>query len=165
MIRGKLLTDDVRGLARGWLEGWVDDAAKGSKLSLGLPEWDGRLARWRVALVADGAPGQPVGEIQIDAGGTICRAPTPTMLAERLRQLRENRRPHRAGGKARIAFPPVPNKAVLGDVAPCLPSFRRTARSWRSPRHLTSMPSRSARSRLIIGRTWSFWARRLMMRW
>ena len=122
MIGDKLLTDDVRRLAQHWLGEWIP-ATERVRLSLGLPEWDGRLALWRVALVCDTAPGHPVGEIQVDAGGVIYRAPAPTMVFERLRQLRENRRPRRAGAKARIAFPPVPNKAILGDCRAALSEF------------------------------------------
>ena len=122
MIGEKLLTDDVRRLARGWLQEWMP-ATEGLGLSLGLPEWDDRLALWRVALVSDAVPGHPVGEIQVDAGGAICRAPAPTMVSERLRQLQRNRRPRRSGGKARIVFPPIPNKAILGDCRVALAEF------------------------------------------
>ena len=122
MLGEKLLTDDVRRLAQGWLRGWMP-ATEGAGVSLGLPEWDQRLARWRVALVCDVAPGHPVGEVQVDAGGEICRAPAPTMVSERLRQLRKDRRPARSGRRASIAFPPTPNKAILGDCRAVLTEF------------------------------------------
>ena len=122
MIAEKLLTDDVRRLALRWLRECMP-ATDASGLSLGLPEWDERLSRWRVALVSDVAPGHPIGEVQVDAAGEIRRAPAPTLVSERLRQLRQNRHPRRAGGNARIAFPPVPNKAVLGDCRAVLREF------------------------------------------
>ena len=122
MIGEKLLTDDVRRLAQRWLREWIP-ATEGAGISLGLPEWDGRLARWRVALVCDVAPDHPVGEVQVDAGGEICRAPAPTMVSERLRQLRQDRRPRHSTRKAPIAFPPIPNKAILGDCRAVLAEF------------------------------------------
>ncbi|MCY3693128.1 MAG: site-specific DNA-methyltransferase [Chloroflexota bacterium] len=116
------MTDDVRGLAQSWLWEWMP-GEDGGRLALGLPEWDERLGLWRVALVSESTPSQPVGEIQVDANGEIYRAPAPTMVAERLRQQRHEHRPQRDGRKSRIAFPPIPNKAVLGDCRPALAEF------------------------------------------
>lgn len=63
MLGEKILTDDVRRQARQWLLEWIPDTDEAG-LALGLPEWDDRLGLWRVALVLETAPGQPVGEIQ-----------------------------------------------------------------------------------------------------
>ncbi len=92
-------------------------------LSLGLPEWDDRQQVWRVALVSDDNPSYPVGEIQVNAAGAIYRAPAPAIVAERLHQLGKSHQPRRHGGKSRITFPPIPNKAILGDCRSVLPEF------------------------------------------
>ena len=122
MTAAKLLTDDARRVAGRWLRKWLP-ADDGHTLALGLPEWDDRLALWRVAVVSDVDPGYPVGEIQVDSDGAVQRAPAPTMVAERLRQLDKTRWPRRNGRKSRIAFPPTPNKAILGDSRAALAEF------------------------------------------
>ena len=84
-------------------------------LSLGLPEWDDRLAVWRVALVSRADLTCPVGEIQIAPSGVINRAPSPAMVGTRLGELGKSSGPRTRSGSARIAFPPIPNKVILGD--------------------------------------------------
>ena len=122
MAATQLLTDDVRHLARQWLIECIP-APLSNALSLGLPEWDDRLDRWRVALVPSDNPGQPLGEIQIDRMGEILRAPAPTMVDERLSSIERNRQPRRTRKKSRITFPPVPNKVILGDCRAVLEEF------------------------------------------
>ena len=126
-------------------------------LSLGLPEWDDRQQVWRVALVSDDNPSYPVGEIQVNATGAIHRAPAPAIVAERLHQLGKSHQPRRHGGKSRIAFPPIPNKAILGRLP------QRTAgvpaRECAVDIYLAaifSMPSRNARNMLITHHIWNF---------
>lgn len=124
MTSVKLMTEDARQVADGWLREWMPREIE-LAASLGLPEWDDRQALWRVALVPVDNPASPVGEIQIDATGAIRRAPAPTMVAERLRGLgkdKQNKR-RRPARKARIAFPPIPNKAILGDCRVALAEF------------------------------------------
>ena len=48
-----LLTGDVRRLAGRWLQEWLPGRLARA-VSLGLPEWDDRLERWRVAVVVLG---------------------------------------------------------------------------------------------------------------
>ena len=122
MTAAKLLTDDARQLAENWLRQWMPTEA-GAPLSLGLPEWDDRLTVWRVALVSSDDLSCPVGEIQIDPDGSINRAPSPTMVGARLRQLGKNRKSLSRAGNVRIAFPPIPNKVILGDCRAILPEF------------------------------------------
>lgn len=122
MTRDKLLTDDARQLAEGWLQARLP-AEIAASLSLGLPEWDDRLELWRVALVSPGHPDAALGEIQVDAAGAIRRTPALPLLAARLRGIGSNRRPRRNPGKPRIAFPPIPNKAILGDCRAALAEF------------------------------------------
>lgn len=122
MTATQLFTDDVRRLARHWLQECLPATLSGA-VSLGLPEWDDRLECWRVAVVPAHNPGQAVGEIQIDRTGEILRAPAPTMVDERLSSLRQSRRPSRNGRKSRIAFPPIPNKVILGDCRAALAEF------------------------------------------
>ena len=126
MVVSKLLTDDARQLAENWLREWMPAEVR-DLLSLGLPEWDDRLTVWRVALVPSADPSRPLGEIQIDPDGVINRAPSPAMVGTRLRELGKRPEPRRRSGNARIAFPPVPNKAILGDCRMALPEFPRTA--------------------------------------
>ena len=122
MTATQLLTDDVRQLARRWLQECLP-APLSDAVSLGLPEWDDRLECWRVAVVPADSPGQAVGEIQIDRTGEILRTPAPTMVDERLSSLRQTRPQGRNGRKSRIAFPPIQNKAILGDCRAALAEF------------------------------------------
>ncbi len=118
----QLLTGDARRLAHRWIEEWLSPALS-SKVSPGLPEWDGRLECWRIALVAAENPGHPLGEIQIAPNGEIERAPAPAMVDERLNALKQTRKPARSFRNSRISFPPVPNKAILGDCRAVLSEF------------------------------------------
>ena len=126
MLADRLLTNDVRGLAAAWLRAGLPPALTAA-LALGLPEWDDRLDCWRVALVAAAPPGGPVGEIQIDRNGGLLRTPPPALVAERLNAATAataavpSPQPGRAA--ARIAFPPIPNKVILGDCRAALPEF------------------------------------------
>lgn len=122
MTKGKLLTDDARRLAEGWLKAQMP-AEIAVSLSLGLPEWDDRLELWRVALVSADHPDAALGEIRVDSAGAIRRAPALPLVAERLRGIDPSRRPRRHPGKPRIAFPPIPNKAILGDCRAALAEF------------------------------------------
>ena len=130
MTAAPLLTGDARRLARRWVREWLPGPLAGA-VALGLPEWDERLEHWRVALVPVDDPGRPVGEIQLDRAGEIRRAPSPTMLEERLNAVRnpiafpppEGKAKRESGGKSRIAFPSVPDKVVLGDCRAALAEF------------------------------------------
>ena len=122
MIDQHLLTRDVRALALNWLREGLPAPLAGA-LALGLPEWDARLDCWRVALVPADQPRQPVGELQVDRDGAVTRAPEPALIAERLKAVAPGKPAHHAARKADIAFPPVPNKVVLGDCRAVLPEF------------------------------------------
>ena len=115
MTAAKLLTDEVRQRAAAWLQANAPGRLAAA-LSLGLPEWDDRLLRWRVALVPDGFPDYAVGEIQLDSEGAVRWASPAAMLQERLAQVGPTAQAnHRQAPPPRIAFPPIPNKAILGD--------------------------------------------------
>lgn len=129
MLADRLLTRTVRGLVAAWLQEELPPSLTAA-LSLGLPEWDDRLDCWRVALVAAAAPDRPVGEIQLDRAGAILRTPPADLVAERLHAAMAAAaataalpaaKPGRAA--ARIAFPPIPNKVILGDCRAALPEF------------------------------------------
>ena len=122
MIDQHLLTRDVRALALAWLREGLPAPLAGA-LALGLPEWDARLDCWRVALVPAGQPRQPVGELQVDRDGAVTRAPEPALVAERLKALAPGKPTRHTARKSDIAFPPVPNKVVLGDCRAVLPEF------------------------------------------
>ena len=122
MVVSKLLTDDARQLAENWLREWMPAEVR-DLLSLGLPEWDDRLTLWRVALVPSADPSRPLGEIQIDPDGVINRAPSPAMVGTRLHELDKRPEPRPRSGNGKIAFPPVPNKVILGDCRVALPEF------------------------------------------
>ena len=122
MIDQHLLTRDVRALALNWLREGLPAPLAGA-LALGLPEWDARLDCWRVALVPADQPRQPVGELQVDRDGAVIRSPEPALVAERLKAVAPGKPARAAARKADIAFPPVPNKVVLGDCRAVLPEF------------------------------------------
>ena len=115
----KLLTNDIRSIADNWVRCWKNPGVARETISLGLPEWDARLDLWRVALVSENNPAVTIGEIQIDVKGEIRRTPPPSLVAERLRcsatGVRSGSPPRSPAAKSRISFPPIPNKAVLGD--------------------------------------------------
>ena len=124
------LTYDARRVAEGWLRERMP-ASLGDAVSLGLPEWDDRLRLWRVALVSAERPGDAVGEIQIGGDGAIRRAPLLSLVMERLHgngcgsiHTSANGTANRkSAGKSRIVFPPVPDKAILGDCRAVLAEF------------------------------------------
>ena len=122
MTATQLLTGDARRIANDWLQESLSER-NGSGLRLGLPEWDDRLLLWRVALVPATDPAQSLGEIQIDRAGIIQRVPAPSMVAERLSQIGNERRTKANRRKSEIAFPPIPNKAILGDCRAALSEF------------------------------------------
>ena len=122
MTTTRLLTGDIRLLARQWLREWLPSRLAAA-LSLGLPEWDDRLERWRVALVSADETARAVGEIQIDRSGAIVRAPAPTMVDERLGSVRHGSQSAGNRKSSRISFPPIPNKVILGDCREVLAEF------------------------------------------
>ena len=122
MITDGLLTGEARGLAAAWLNAALPPAVAAA-LSLGLPEWDDRQDCWRVALVAAANPGLPVGEIQIDRDGVIRRTPAADLVQERLNAAVPSAPAVKAGRAGRIAFPPIPNKVILGDCRAALSEF------------------------------------------
>lgn len=126
MLTEGLLTGEVRGLAAAWVNGELPPAVAAA-LALGLPEWDDRLECWRVALVAAANPGVAVGEIQVDRAGEIRRRPAAALVEERLKAAIPAglaAPAGKAGGRAgRIAFPPIPNKVILGDCRAVLPEL------------------------------------------
>ena len=126
MLTEGLLTGEVRGLAAAWVNGELP-AAVADALALGLPEWDDRVDCWRVALVAAANPGVAVGEIQVDRAGEIRRRPAAGLVQERLKAAvpaGPAAPAGKAGGRAgRIAFPPIPNKVILGDCRAVLPEL------------------------------------------
>lgn len=125
MLTEGLLTGEVRGVAAAWLNAGLP-AAVADALALGLPEWDDRLDCWRVALVAAANPGVAVGEIQVDRAGEIRRTPAAGLVEERLKAAIPSgpAAPAGKGGRAsRIAFPPIPNKVILGDCRAVLPEL------------------------------------------
>ena len=149
MTATQLFTDDVRRLARRWLQECLPIQLS-TAVSLGLPEWDDRLDRWRIALVPADNPSQPVGEIQIDRTGEILRAPAPTMVDERLSSIGRNRQLGRNGSllsasgrrAARISFPPIPNKVILGDCRAALAEFPSSSAQlvFTSPPYFNAKP-------------------------
>ena len=76
-----------------------------------------------MALVPADQPRQPVGELQVDRDGAVIRSPEPALVAERLKAVAPGKPARHAARKADIAFPPIPNKVVLGDCRAVLPEF------------------------------------------
>ena len=114
-------TADIRQLAHRWLRDSLPDPVS-ETVSLGLPEWDDRLSLWRVALVHDNSRRHQLGEIHVDSLGNIRQEPAPAMVVERLRAIESNpaiQKPERRS----IVFPPIPNKAILGDCRDVLPEL------------------------------------------
>ena len=116
-------TSDIRQLAKSWIVASFPHAVQG-ELSLGLPEWDSRLGLWRVVLVHENSHRYHLGELQVDSQGNIFREPALAMVLERLNNVvSERRSAKRPRGDSVIAFPPIPNKVILGDCRAILAEF------------------------------------------
>ena len=116
-------TSDIRQLAKLWIVSHLPHAVQG-ELSLGLPEWDSRLGRWRVVLVHENSRRYHLGELQVDSQGNICREPALNMVLERLNNVVSERRSvRRQRSDSTITFPPIPNKVILGDCRAVLAEF------------------------------------------
>ena len=122
MTTERLLTGQVRGVAADWLNAALPPALAAA-LSLGLPEWDDRQDCWRVALVAAANPALPLGEIQVDRAGSIRRTPPAELVQERLNAALPTAPAAKSARATRIAFPPIPNKVILGDCRSVLSEF------------------------------------------
>ena len=122
MLTERLLTGQVRGVAAAWLNAALPPTLAAA-LALGLPEWDDRQDCWRVALVAAANPALPLGEIQVDRAGNIRRTPPVELVQERLNAALPTAPAAKSTRATRIAFPPIPNKVILGDCRAVLPEF------------------------------------------
>lgn len=122
MTNTMLFTDDVRRVAKGWL----DDHFSGRQrkdISLGLPEWDGRKRLWRVAIVSSRDTSAPIGELQVRNDGKICHFPPPELVSERLFVTNGQKSKSSRKRASTISFPATPNKAILGDCRDVLVDF------------------------------------------
>jgi len=122
MTNAKLLTDDVRQVATGWLNNHFFGRQR-KEILLGLPEWDGRMRLWRVALVSSQDPSAPIGELQVSNDGKICHFPSPKIVSERLFVTNGQKGKQFRKRDSTIAFPATPNKVILGDCRDVLQDF------------------------------------------
>ena len=120
--RDRLLTRDIRRIAAGWVKEQANEEAD-ENISSGLPEWDDRFLLWRVALVPRANPQHVIGEIRIDAEGEIRHATDVELIRERLRDSEKGFGAKHDRRGYRIHYPPVPNKAILGDNRAALAEF------------------------------------------
>ena len=118
----QLRTRDVRVIVKDWVKIQTEERVNGD-VSLGLPEWDDRSLLWRVALVPKCDPNYTIGEVQVNSHGKICFATEVSLLEERLSGVKK--KPHRREKRptSDIYFPPIPNKAILGDCRQVLTEF------------------------------------------
>ena len=122
MTNTKLFTDDVRRVAKGWLD--VHFSGRQRKdISLGLPEWDGRKRLWRVALVSSRDVSAPIGELQVSNDGKICHFPSPALVSKRLFVTNDQKIKTFQKRDSSISFPATPNKVILGDCRDVLVDF------------------------------------------
>ncbi|MCY4464446.1 MAG: site-specific DNA-methyltransferase [Chloroflexi bacterium] len=116
-------SSEIRGLAKRWIIHELPNAVH-KELAIGLPEWDGRLDCWRVALIHENSSQKLLGEIQVDCSGKISREPSPSMVLERLNIAVAQQKPvHKRKRGSRISFPPIANKVILGDCRTVLAEF------------------------------------------
>ena len=115
-------TENVRQIAERWVWEYIP-YQEDCVISLGLPEWDDRLSLWRVILVHENSLTHHLGEIQVDANGKIFREPSPDMVVKRLQATVSNVLPLKPEAQTTIAFPPIPNKVILGDCRVVLKEF------------------------------------------
>lgn len=116
-------TSDIRQLAKGWISSHFPSAVE-KQISLGLPEWDDRLRVWRVILIHENSQRYHLGELQVESNGNIFREPALHLVLERLKNVvSEQTAAKRPRGDSTIAFPPIPNKVILGDCRTVLAEF------------------------------------------
>jgi len=118
----QLRTRDVRFIVKRWIKFQTQERVNGD-VSLGLPEWDDRLLLWRVALVPKNDPNHTIGEVQVDSDGKICFATEASLIEERLADVKERPLRRKERATSGIRFPPIPNKAILGDCRQVLTEF------------------------------------------
>jgi len=115
-------TDRARRLAERWLAEKLDTVRE--RISIGLPEYDGRFQRWRVPLHASNGRDMLVGEVAVDAQLTsIVETTDPNLIKKRVKKLNamNTEKPRKRGS---IFVPTaVPNKVVLGDSERVLEDF------------------------------------------
>ena len=114
--------------ARKVADAWVSSrlpAKERQLLRTGLPEWDGRLDVWRVALMHQNSRLHHLGEIHIELSGEIRVAPDTSLVIERLGNVHAAKVEPTTRRKKQISFPPTPNKAILGDCRTVLREFPR----------------------------------------
>lgn len=122
MSETQLRTRDVRLIVTEWVKIQTEKRVNGD-VSLGLPEWDDRLLLWRVALVPKCDPNQTIGEVQVNSDGEICFATEVSLIEERLANVKDKPLRKKKSPPSEIYFPPIPNKAILGDCRHVLTEF------------------------------------------
>ena len=145
MATTRLLTDDVRRIALYWLAETVPEV-QSDGVSVGLPEWDDRLRVWRVAIIARDTPDNHMGEVRVDAAGSICFNSPAALIKRRLREAKGwKQTPVSGKSNAPIAFAPIPNKVILGDCRAVLESFPPDSVQlvFTSPPYLNAKPEYS----------------------
>ena len=118
----QLRTRDVRNIATQWIKIQIKERINGD-VSLGLPEWDDRSLLWRVALVPRNYPTLTLGEIHVDTFGKIAFATDTSLIEERLAGVKQKSHAKARRTSSKIYFPPIPNKAILGDCRHVLAEF------------------------------------------
>ena len=118
----QLRTRDVRVIVKDWIKIQTEERVNGD-VSLGLPEWDDRSLLWRVALVPKCDPNHTIGEVQVNNHGKICFATEVSLIEERLVSVKKKPRKREKRPSSEIYFPPIPNKAILGDCREVLNEF------------------------------------------
>ena len=112
-VRKTQSATSVRNTVQQWLDHKVDD------IGIGLPEFDDRLALWRIPLVSQHDETEPVGEVRVRDGKVVFS--TDLNLAKKRGQ--STKKPSRARTTTTISFPPIPSQIVLGDATDVLEDY------------------------------------------
>ena len=116
----RVAAEQIRHRAYAWIADQLPEPTHGV-IATGLPEWDDRLDVWRIALVHENSRRQSLGEIHIDSTGAIQHHPPPSLVVKRLNGAPSH--PAAPTNRKSIAFPPTPNKLILGDCRTVLGAF------------------------------------------
>ena len=100
------------------MERWLENRISG--VELGLPEYDDRLAVWRVALITCHHDREPVGEVRV-AKGKVIFSTDLRLAARRSKHTRPPKEPSQLNTS--LSFRPLPSRLVLGDATDVLTQY------------------------------------------
>jgi len=115
-------TQKVRNMATKWIDLKINSLRQ--NISLGLPEYDDRLKRWRVSLYYKHSKNLLIGEITINEDISAITETTDINLITKRIQKYNTKKSENKKFKKNLFYPAaIPNKVILGDSVDVLEDF------------------------------------------